>query len=507
MADVAIPVSPLSPTPLRGSFDERFDTSQLTKNLQRRTLRGGAVTLSSQGAKFLLRMGSTAVLARLLTPADFGLIAMITVVSGFVEMFKDAGLSTATVQREKITHAQVSTLFWINVALSIGVMIVVAALAPAIAWFYNEPRLTAITLVLSGTMVFGGLAVQHQALLRRRMEFGRLAAIEITSLLTGVVAAFVMAWNDCGYWSLVGMTAATAATTAGMSFAMSRWVPGLPRRDSDVWPLLAFGSNLAGANTFNYVTRNADNVIIGLLHGATALGVYSRGYNLFLMPLNQFLAPISAVAVPALSRITDRPDVFKKLLLQKSYFVVFCVTLVTGFSFCAAPELVQIVLGPGWEQAATIVRCLAIGGAVYGTNVAGSWVCTTHGWTHRQLRVAVVAAPAYAASYAIGGLFGPAGVACGFSATCCLLRYPVFKYLLNNSPIRPGDLIVPLLRVGGIAAGAVLVALGLTFLTHVDGVAALAVKTGGYGIFIAGACLSGLLPLPNFGQRSGRNDD
>ena len=142
-------------------------------------------------------------LARLLTPADFGLIAMIAVVTGFVEMFKDAGLSVATVQRATVTHAQASTLFWINVALSLAVTLVVAALAPAIAWFYDEPKLTAITLALSATIVFGGLAVQHQALLRRRMEFGRLAFIEIASLAAGVVTAVLMAGRGwaTGRWS------------------------------------------------------------------------------------------------------------------------------------------------------------------------------------------------------------------------------------------------------------------------------------------------------------------
>ena len=132
-------------------------------------------------------MASTVVLARLLTPQDFGLIAMVTAVTGFVVMFKDMGLSMATVQRAEVNHAQISTLFWVNVVLSIGVMLVIAALAPAIAWFYNEPRLTWITLALAGAFIFGGLTVQHQALLRRNMRFGCLALIQISSMMAGSV--------------------------------------------------------------------------------------------------------------------------------------------------------------------------------------------------------------------------------------------------------------------------------------------------------------------------------
>jgi len=491
--------------PRREPIDDRFDTTNLTKDLARRTIRGGAVTLTAQGAKFVLRMGSMAVLARLLTPADFGLIAMVTVVTGFIETFKDAGLSTATVQRATITHSQVSTLFWINIALSIGVMAVVAALAPAIAWFYGDPRLTTVTLALSGTMVFGGIAVQPLALLRRQMQFGRLAAIEIAGLVAGIATACVMAVQDFGYWSLVGMTVGSAAMTAVLSLVLSGWWPGLPRRGTGVRSMLVFGSHLAGANTFNYLTRNADNLAIGFFHGASALGVYSRGYNLFLVPLSQFLSPISAVAVPALSRTTNRPDVFRRLLLQKSYFVVFCVVLATGYSFCAAPELVQIVLGPGWQDAVTIVRILAIGGAVYGTNVAGSWVCTTHGWTSRQLRIAVIAGPTYGLSYLIGAPFGPVGVACGFTATCCLLRYPVFKYLLADSPISPGDLIRPLVRVGVIAAVAALTAMAAASHVPSTSLESLMVKSIAYAAIVANMCLVGILTLPRLDQGSERD--
>jgi len=138
---------------------EFFDTEYLKADLKGRSVRGGAVTMAAQGARFFLQMGSTVVLARLLTPQDFGLIAMVTAVTAFVMMFKDMGLSMATVQRAEVNHAQISTLFWINVALSLGIMLVTAALAPAIAWFYGEPRLTWITLALAGAFIFGGAAL------------------------------------------------------------------------------------------------------------------------------------------------------------------------------------------------------------------------------------------------------------------------------------------------------------------------------------------------------------
>src|ERR1043166_5545919 len=147
--------------PTGQSDDSYFSTERLKTGLGARAARGGAVTFASQGFKFLAGLGATMVLGRLLTPGDYGLIGMVVVVTGFVSMFKDLGLSAATVQREEITSAQVSTLFWVNVALSIGVGMVTAALAPVVAWFYGEQRLTTIMFVYAFGFLFGGLTIQH----------------------------------------------------------------------------------------------------------------------------------------------------------------------------------------------------------------------------------------------------------------------------------------------------------------------------------------------------------
>ena len=188
---------------------EHIQTDHLLPNLKRRTISGGAVTISSQAAKFGLTLGSTMILARLLTPRDFGLVAMVTAVTGFLAVFRHAGLSTPTVQRENLTHAQVSNLFWINLATSGLCALIIAALSPAMAWFYRDPRITYITLVLSTTFLIGGFRVQHLALLKRQMRFKAIALIEVGSMATGVIVGIIMALLHCGYWSLVGSTLAT----------------------------------------------------------------------------------------------------------------------------------------------------------------------------------------------------------------------------------------------------------------------------------------------------------
>src|SRR5436190_12700099 len=167
---------------------EHFRTDHLLRNLKGHTISSGAVTVSAQGAKFILSLISTMILARLLMPRDFGLVAMVTTVTSFLRVFKDAGLSIATVQRERITHAQVSNLFWINIAVSIVSCLVVAAMAPVLAWFYRDSRLIGITLLLSTTYLLSGSTVQHQALLKRQMRFKAMAVIEVGALTTGLIA-------------------------------------------------------------------------------------------------------------------------------------------------------------------------------------------------------------------------------------------------------------------------------------------------------------------------------
>src|SRR5438477_3406776 len=198
--------------PLAYRDGQYFETDHLLDNLQGRTFRGGFLTLISQAVKMVLQVLSAAVLGRLLLPRDFGLLAMVTSITAFIGMFKDLGLSNATVQHAKITHGQVSGLFWINCALSFGVALVVATLAPFIAWFYHEPKLLAITLVLSGNFIFSGLTVQHQALLRRQMQFKTTAVIDMVSMVCGVATAIVMAGLHFGYWSLVGAQFGTSIT-------------------------------------------------------------------------------------------------------------------------------------------------------------------------------------------------------------------------------------------------------------------------------------------------------
>src|SRR5213076_2784925 len=174
--------------------DQHFSTEHLNATIGGRTARGGLVTMVAHGMKFAVSIIATAILARLLTPQDYGLIGMVAVATQFVAMFKDMGLSLATIQKAEINYDQISTLFWVNVSISTGIMIIMMLAAPGVSWFFGEGRLTAITIVTAIGFLIGGLAVQHEALLRRQMRFFALSAITFVSIVVGYAVGIAMAW-------------------------------------------------------------------------------------------------------------------------------------------------------------------------------------------------------------------------------------------------------------------------------------------------------------------------
>jgi O-antigen/teichoic acid export membrane protein len=397
------------------------------------------IVIAAQAAKFILQTVSTAILARLLLPSDFGIVGMVSAITGLLGSLGDLGLSSATIQREEITHEQVSTLFWINVVFSLLISVMVAALAPAIAWFYHEPRLVMITLALSGAFLFGGFTAQHYALLTRQMRFGAMALVMVIPLLACNIAGIWFAKLGYGYWSLIIMSLVLSASTALVTWIATGWIPGLPRRGSGVRSMLAFGGHLTGFNLLNYITRNGDNILIGRFLGAGALGIYSKAYGLLMLPVQQINAPVNGVVLPALSRLQNHPEQYRRYFLRAVEGLAFIGMPIIAFAFVDARPLVLIFLGPKWLEAAGIFRLLAPAALVGTINLAPTWIFTTLGRTDRQLRWSVITSPLIFAGFVIGLHWGAAGVAASFSITFALSFALFMLDACRHSPVRPWD--------------------------------------------------------------------
>jgi O-antigen/teichoic acid export membrane protein len=401
---------------------------------------GGAITLLAQGGKLALQMISMTVLARLLTPADYGLVGMVTVVTGFVALFNDLGLSTATIQKAQINHQQISTLFWVNVTAGVLIALVVAALAPVVAWFYAEPRLTILMGISAGLFLLAGFTVQHQALLRRQMRLGALAIIEILSLLFGALAAVLAALLGAGYWSLIVMSfAGTMGGILGVWWAC-RWWPGLPARRSGVRRMLGFGANLTGFHVLNYFARNLDNVLIGKVWGAEALGFYAKAHGLLMLPLTQITGPVAAAAILTLSRVAEEPARYRTYYLKCLSLITLVTMPLAVFLMVMSSEVIYVVLGPQWSEAARIFMFLGIAALWQPIAHSTGWLLVSQGRAADMLRWGVVASGVTVGGIVLGLPWGTTGVA-AFHALFNAATLPIlFWFVGRKGPVRAWDI-------------------------------------------------------------------
>jgi PST family polysaccharide transporter len=416
------------------------------KNLKEKTIRGGFARMCAQAASLLLRVGSLMVLARLLGPKDFGLVGMVTAFTGVLELFRDFGLSSATVQRTTVTDEQISTLFWINIVVGAALGLLAAAVAPAIAAFYHEPRLVGVTTVLAAGFLFNAAGVQHSALLQRQMRFTALAVISVASLLVGTAIAVVGAKAGYGYWALVAMTVTLPLiNTIGLWLATA-WIPGLPHRRAGIRSMMRFGGTITLNGLVVYVASNFEKVLLGRFWGVDAIGIYGRAYQLVNIPTANLNSTVGEVAFSALSRLQDDPSRLKSYFL-KGYSLVLALTLPITIA-CAlfADDIVFVLLGPKWKEAVPIFRLLAPTILVFAIANPLSWLLNSIGLVGRNLKAALVIAPAMIAGYVVGLSYGPKGVAFAYSAVLTLCLLPLIAWCVHGTVISLRDILMVVSR-------------------------------------------------------------
>ena len=435
-----------------------FETEHLRPNLRRRSVRGAVVTMLGQAGRFMIQLAGVAVLARLLLPTDFGVFGKTIALAGFIAVVQTGGLSLATIQRAQITHEQISTLFWLNAALGVVAAGMIAALSPAIAWFYDDPRVLWLGLALAGVVAISGLTVQHDALMQRQMRFTAIAVINIITLITGFAAAILGAWRGAGFWALAVQQYVSSLTLLLLLLACCRWLPGLPRRGSGVGPMIKIGANQTGFSLLNFATRNLDNVLIGRFVSDAALGFYTQAYRLLLLPISQINGPISAVVVPVLSRLQDQPERYARFYYHAIGAITFVGMPIVCFLLIDARPVILLVLGSKWLPAVPIFRALGFAAFVGTFNVARGWVFTSLGRTDRQLRWQLISTPVTVAAFFLGLRWGAVGVAASFSGTRLLLTVPSLLYCFRGTPISLQNMFLTLARPASasVIAGVVL---------------------------------------------------
>lgn len=403
------------------------------------------------------------ILARLLDPKDFGLVGMVTAFTGVLNLFRDFGLSAATVQRVDVTDDQISTLFWINILVGVILALSLAALAPVVVGFYHEPHLLWVTIALSTAFLFNAAGVQHSALLQRQMRFTALASIEIISLIASTSIGIGMAMAGFGHWALVAAAVSLPLVGTLCLWQTTGWVPGRPRLRSGLRSLMRFGGTLTLISVVMYIAYNLEKVLLGRFWGADAVGLYGRAYQLINIPTENLNSSVGEVAFSALSRVQNDPGRFRSYFL-KGYSLVLALTIPMTIAVCLfAPDLIFVLLGPKWKDAAQILRLLAPTILMFAFINPIGWLIFSLGMVGRSLKATLVFAPLVICGYVMGLPYGPKGVAFGYSAVMALWAVPLIMWGIHGTVVSFRDIVVVASRplVSGIVAAAL--AFGVEF--------------------------------------------
>lgn len=337
-----------------------FDTSHIQRNVKKKSVNAGFANFFSQIFNFGLTIIRSAVLARLLSPEDYGLFGMLMFVVSFALIFKDLGLGTATIRAKEINHAQVSNLFWINALIGLISMLFVIAISPLIAWFYKDARLFNIGIVISLAFLFSGLSIQHEALLKRQMKFGKISIISVTSAVMSSLIGIIIAYRGNKHWALVWMNVTLNIFLCIGYWLSTEWRPSLPQKNTGTKKLINFGLDVASLNAFSTITMNLDKIIVGKIASAATLGLYTKGNQVPDMVTGQIRMALFSIALPALSSLQNDLYSFKKYFYKFVTFISWGTMPLAVFCMIFADDIIHIYFGRHWADSATFMKIFAI---------------------------------------------------------------------------------------------------------------------------------------------------
>ncbi len=412
-----------------------------------RSASGNALlALSGQWGRYGLQLLALVVFSRLLSPSDFGLVAMVTGVVGVAFVIGDFGLSLAALQAHELTAHQRTNLFWVNGGIGLIVAVAVCAAAGPMAVFYDDSRVSAVAVTLASVFLLNGLAVQFRTELNRELRFGVIAGADFLGQAVGFAVALVGALVGWSYWALVAMQVIAAVVTNVILVARARWWPGWYRRGTPMRSLLVFGANTFFTQVINYISTNIDQVLIGRVWGATTLGFYNRAFQIARLPAQQVAAPLTRVVLPYLSRrLEDRAsylDALKKIQLALTTLLLSLLTYAAG----TADWLIPVVLGDGWQDAVPLLRVLCVAGALQAVGNVTYWVLLSQGKTGLLFGTELGARVVMIALIIAAATKGPLWVALASATGQALLLLSAACIALPRAGVPSGPVLAPALR-------------------------------------------------------------
>jgi polysaccharide transporter, PST family len=437
--------------------DVYFEEHQESGDLGRRALRGGIVSVAMQYGNGALQILAAIILARLLTPADFGLVAIITVLTSFAPLLIDFGLGDATTQRKRITPVHISSLFWLATGIGLALAVTLAACSPLIAAAYRQPVLKPIALCTSITFVLWGLSNQHLALLRRTMQFGRIAKIQLLGTVAGIAAAIVLAIAGWGYWALVARPIVNALSVVVGAWLTCRWRPGLPVFDDEVKSMVRFGLHVVGFSVTYTMAKAVDRIALGLFYRPDQVGYYQNAVTLYESSIFQVFAQVHTVGSAALSKLQSNPTALRQKYEAALSAMAFFVMPVAAILSVTGEDVTVLLLGEKWRPAGVLLGILALRGIPQVVEASQGWLHLSIGRADRWRNWGIVSLAVQIVAVLAGLLFGATGVAVASVTASTLIAIPSISYA--GRPIGIGSTFVTRV-VGPQLIGAISAAVG-----------------------------------------------
>jgi polysaccharide transporter, PST family len=409
--------------------------------LRHSAVKGAFVTTLAQVAKVIVQFGSVIVLSRLLSPADFGLLAMVAPLYGLALIFQDLGLGHATVQSAQVTSAQSDALFWLNIAVGLCLAVPLLFGAPIVGWFYGDERVEALTRGFALVTAIGAFGAQHSALLNRSMRFRFLAALDTITVFAGFLGAVLLAAVFHTYWALFASAAIGTTVSVVGAWIGTGFVPRLPRRGSGAGQMVRLGAGITSFKVFTFIARNLDNVLIGRVWGDAPLGLYDRAYKLLMFPLLQINVPLGRVMLPMLARLRSDEQRYRSAYLRAVNQLLLVTQPGIVVAIATADIFVPILLGEEWGGAAPIFRWMGLAALLQPISAATTWLFVSQGRGRAFAWFGGFDAAISTLAFCAGLPWGPIGVAAAYSVSQVLLRSPVILWMATQTgPVRLRDL-------------------------------------------------------------------
>jgi len=469
-----------------------FEDHSVTPDHGRRSLRAGAVVLTARVLIIIIQLLTFLILARILSPEDYGLVGMVTAITVFAPLLVSLGTPDAVVGRARITDTEISALFWISIAVGCSATLMMAGCAPLIARFYGDPRLIWIAAVSALTFILSALYCQHNTLLRRAMKFKELAAVEVVANLLSAGAALAMALYGLQYWALVLRPVLLTSFIALGVWTLCPWLPGRPVMSANAKEMLRKGLHIAGFSVFDYIAGSTDRIAIGYRSGPILLGYYQNA--MFIFENLGALLVLSAhnVVVASLSRAQNNPDELRRLWRKALLTLQFYAMPAYGVLAVVGQDLIVVLFGSKWAQAGLLISILALRGIPYAVDRTLGWLHVASGRTDRWMRWGFIAMCAQLIALFCGLPYGPTGVAVAFVACAFILFIPAVAYAGRPLGISATDVIAAVWRplVASLLSAAIGFTLRFTLLAEMSAVLKIILSTltymTAYLIIVAG---------------------